>query len=433
MLTKNVTMIQALIHDAERRQVGDHSVEQWLKMLEKVAEDAENVFDEFRYESLKAEVMKIRDKLMVKVCNFFSHTAFKYNMSRKINNINEELRAINQLANTLSLQPLSGPSRQILPIRETESVVVASDVVGRDEDVAAIKEKILNTREDVVLCTIPIVGMGGLGKTTVANRIFNDEEIKQQFEKRVWLCLPEMSETKSFLELILESLTEGKPEVQSRDIIVKKLQHELGGKNYLLVLDDLWLIDPTLWNEFMDTLKGINISRGNCTLVTRMKRVASTVALDLHMLGKLAEDHCWSIFKQRAFVDGEVPEEMVSMGNRIAEMCQGLPLAANVMGGLLRNKEKHEWQAILDGNPLIACEDDNGENNIKKILKLSFVYLPSPHLKKCFAYFAMFPKDFRFEKHQLIQLWMAEGYLRPCQETPMMEDIGNKFFHLLLQ
>ncbi|XP_060176730.1 putative disease resistance protein RGA1 isoform X2 [Lycium barbarum] len=434
MLTQNVSMIQAFIHDAERQQVNDQAVEQWLKKLERIAEDAENVFDQFRYESLRKEVMKIRNKPMKKVSNFFSHTAFKSKMSRKIKYINEDLKAINQLARDLGLQSLTVPSRQILPIRETDSVVVSSDVVGRDKDVAEIKEKILNMSEDVVLCTIPIVGMGGLGKTTVVKRIFNDEHIEKHFEKRVWLCLPEMSETKSFLEQILESLTGRKLEVQSRDIIVKKLREELGGKRYLLVLDDLWRVDLTLWHDFVDTLKGINTSRGNCILVTtRMRGVASTVEVDLHMLGRLAEDHCWSIFKQKAFADREVPEEMVSMENRIVEMCQGLPLAASVLGGLLRNKERHEWQAILDGNPLVVGEDDNGENSIKKILKLSYVYLPSPHLKKCFAYFAMFPKNFQFEKDQLIQLWMAEGFLRPCQETTVMEDVGNKFFQLLLQ
>ncbi|KAG5581245.1 hypothetical protein H5410_051872 [Solanum commersonii] len=309
---------------------------------------------------------------MKKVNGFFSHAAFKSEMSRKINNINEELRAINQSATYLGLQSLMVPSRKILPIRETDSVVVASDVVGRDKDVAEIKEKILNMREDVVLCTVPIV------------------------------------ETKSFLELILESLTKKKVEVQSRDIIVQTLQDELGEKKYLLVLDDMWCVNSTSWHEFMDTLRGINTSRGNCILVTtRIKQVASTIAVDLHMLRRLARDHCWSIFKQRAFVDGEVPEEILSVENKIVEMCQGLPLAAS--------------------------EDDNGENSIKKILKLSSDYLPSPHLKKCFAYFAMFPKDFEFEKDQLIQLWMAEGFLRPCQETPVMEDVGNKFFQLLLQ
>ncbi|XP_015165779.1 putative disease resistance protein RGA3 [Solanum tuberosum] len=375
MLTNYVSIIQAFIHDAERRQVNDKAVEEWLKMLERVAEDAENVFDQFRYESLKAQVMNNRTNLMEKVSNFCSHTAFKYKMSRKIKSINEDLRDINQLANNLGLQSLMVPSRQMLPIRETDSIVVASDVVGRDKDVAEIKEKILNMRKEAVLCTIPIVGMGGLGKTTLAKRIFNDQHIKQQFEKRVWLCLPEMVETKSFLELILESLTKRKVEVQSRDIIVKTLQDALGEKN--------------------------------C--------------------------HCWSIFKQRVFVDGEVPEELLSMENKIVEMCQGLPLAASVLGGLLFNKDKHDWKAILDGNPLVAGEDDLQENSIKKILKLSYDYLPSPHLKKCFGYFAMFPKDFEFEKDQLIQLWMAEGFLCPCQETTVMEDVGSKFFQLLLQ
>ncbi|KAL3326657.1 hypothetical protein AABB24_037379 [Solanum stoloniferum] len=436
MLTQNVSLIQAFIHDVETPQVEkQQSVEQWLNRLERVTEDAENVFDRFRYESLKTKVMNIRNSPMKKVSGFFSHTAFKRKISQKINNINKELTAINKVAKDLGLQSLMVPSRKILPIRETDSLVVASDVVGRDLDVAEIKEKILNMREeDAVLCTIPIVGMGGLGKTTVAKRIYNDEHIKKIFEKRIWLCLPEMSETKSFLEQILESLTERKIEVERRDIIVKKLQDELGGKKYLLVLDDLWHVDSTSWNEFVDTLRGINTSRGNCILVTtRMKRVASTVATDLHILGKLTEDHCWSIFKQKAFVDGRVPEELVSMGNKIVKMCQGLPLAASVLGGLLHNKEKHEWQAILDGNPLVAGEDDKGENSIKKILTLSYVYLPSLQLKKCFAYFAMFPKDSEFEKEQLIQLWMAEGFLHPCQETTVMEDVGHRFFQILLQ
>ncbi|XP_015170413.1 putative disease resistance protein RGA4 [Solanum tuberosum] len=434
MLTQNASLIQAFIHDAERRQVDDQAVKLWLKMLERSAENAENVFDEFRYESIKRQV-NFRNKPMKKVSDFISHTTFKSKMSRKINNINEKLRAINKLAKDLSLQSLMVPPQHILPIRETDSVVVPSEVVGRDNDVAEIKRKMLNIREDVVLCTIPIAGMGGLGKTTLAKRIFNDEQIEKHFEKRVWLCLPEMSETKSFLQLILESLTKRKVEVQSRDIIVKTLQDELAGRKYLLVLDDLWRVDSTLWVEFVDTLRGINTSRGNFILVTtRMEQVASTVAaVAPHRLEKLAKDHCWSIFKQIAFVDVEVPEEIVIMENRIVEMCQGLPLAASVLGGLLRNKEKHEWQTILDGNTLVAGEDDNGENSIKKILKLSYDYLPSPHLKKCFAYFAMFPKDFEFEKDQLIQLWMAEGFLHPCQEITVMEVIGNKFFQLLLR
>lgn len=202
-LTKHVTMIQAYTHDAETRQVEDNqAVEEWLKMLEKIAEDAENVFDKFTYVSIKARVMKNQMKLMEKVSHFFSQTVFKYKMSRKINDINEELRAINELANNLGLQLLTVPSRKIPQIRETDSS--ASYVVGRDKDVAEVKEKILNMRKDVVLCTIPIVGMGGLGKTTLVKRIFNDVEIEKHFVKRVWLCLPEMPEIKSFLELILD-------------------------------------------------------------------------------------------------------------------------------------------------------------------------------------------------------------------------------------
>ncbi|KAK4723770.1 hypothetical protein R3W88_026549 [Solanum pinnatisectum] len=355
MMTQNVSIIQAFIHDAQKQQVDDdQAVEKWLMILERVVEDVKNVLDEFTYESLKAQV---RNSPIRKVSEFFSHSAFISKISQKIKNINEELRAINQLAKDLGLQSLIVPSQQIIRmIRETDSLVVASNVVGRDNDVAKIKEKILNMRKKVLLYAIPIVGMGDLGKTTIAKRIFNDEEIKKHFEKR---------------------------------------------------------------DEFMDSLRGINTFRGNCILVTtRMKLVACTVAaVGPHMLEKLAKDHCWSIFKQRAFVDGKVLEEIVSVKNRI-QVCW---------------EEKHEWWDILDGNHLVAGEDDNGENSLKKILKLSDVYLPSPYLKKCFSYFAMFPKDFMFGKDQFIQLWMVERFLHPYQQTTVMEDVGHKFFQILLR
>lgn len=134
MFTQNVSLIQAFIHDAKRRQVDNQAVKLWLKMLERVAENAENVFDEFRYESIKRQV-KIRNKPIEKVIDFISHKTFKSKMSRKINNINEKLRAINKLAKDFGLQSLMVPPRQILPIRETDFLVVSSEVVGRDIDV----------------------------------------------------------------------------------------------------------------------------------------------------------------------------------------------------------------------------------------------------------------------------------------------------------
>ncbi|KAG5582649.1 hypothetical protein H5410_053276 [Solanum commersonii] len=137
MFTQNVSLIQAFLHDVETPQVEkQQSVEQWLRRLERVAE---NVFDRFRYESLKTKVMNIRNSPMKKVSGFFSHTAFKRKMSRIINSINKELTAINKAAKDLGLHSLIVPSRKILPIRETDSIVVASDVVGRDLDVSEIK------------------------------------------------------------------------------------------------------------------------------------------------------------------------------------------------------------------------------------------------------------------------------------------------------
>ncbi|GFP80242.1 putative disease resistance protein rga4 [Phtheirospermum japonicum] len=126
------------------------------------------------------------------------------------------------------------------------------------------------------------------------------------------------------------------------------------------------------------------------------------------------------------------PLEFKAMGRNIARRCQGLPLAANVVGVSLRDKSRDEWRET-EKNWLSDFGDD--QNPIPKILKLSFDDLPSPSPKKCFEHCSVFPKEYRIEKEQLIELWMAEGFLQTDHQRSNinMEITGNKIFNLLLQ
>ncbi|KAL3506742.1 hypothetical protein ACH5RR_032124 [Cinchona calisaya] len=433
-LRESWTMILAVLLDAERRQVAEEAVKLWLEKLETVAFDADNVLDEFNYHVIKQR----------KVCFFFSFlkpVACCVKMVKKIREINVDLKRINEEAKDFGLLSQIGsrantslllPSTSRLVInRETDSSKACSCFVGRDDDVSKILEKLTEKTREIV-CVVPIVGMGGIGKTTLARRIFNDQKTQNQFDKRIWVCVTENFNMNRLFGLILESLGE-KVEEESREARVKKLQKVLEGKTYLLVLDDVWNDDFGLWDDFVGSLKGINKTKGNFILVTtRKQQVAYIMATSSspYFLGKLSDDECWLIFKEKAFGGGEVLEEFQAIGLEIAQKCRGLALAASILGGTLCNKGREEWLSVLK----VGFHDlSENESNVMQILKLSLDNLPSASLKRCFAYCSIFSKDFVMQRDQLIQLWMAEGFLYPLTRSMEMEELGYMFFNILLQ
>ncbi|XP_057778306.1 putative disease resistance RPP13-like protein 1 [Salvia miltiorrhiza] len=156
--------------------------------------------------------------------------------------------------------------------------------------------------------------------------------------------------------------------------------------------------------------------------------VASIVnTLHIHELKGLSEEECWSIIRAKAFGKKDVPSEFEAIGRKIARRCQGLPLAANIVGGVLHNKSEEKWRLIEEK----WLSPNEGGDNITKILRLSFDNLSPPLLKKCFAYCAMFPKGSEIIKQELIEMWMAEGFLQ-ADGRDDMESVGEEFINVLL-
>ncbi|XP_047957083.1 putative disease resistance protein RGA3 [Salvia hispanica] len=181
----------------------------------------------------------------------------------------------------------------------------------------------------------------------------------------------------------------------------------------------------------MTSMEGVTSTKGNGIIITTRRENVASIAepFYIHSLKGLSDYDCWSIIKSNVSVgNGEVPSRSENIGREIATRCQGLPLAANVVGGVLGCcKSEQEWRSIKEN----WLSDDEGGENITKILKLSFDYLPSPSLKKCFAYCSTFPKGWEIEKEKLVELWMGEGFLQPSQRHDM-EFMGNKFYNMLL-
>ncbi|XP_027159078.1 putative disease resistance protein RGA3 [Coffea eugenioides] len=445
-MTRTLSFINALLADAEERQQNqDRGVQEWLKSLEEVAYDAGNVLDELNYESLRCKV-ESRNQLKSKVCCFFScsnSVGFRWRMASKVRDIKLKLNEINQEADGLGLigravmtaalpaAADAGDRRN----RQTDSVAVP--MTGRADDESKIVKMLLSPSEKVVSC-LPITGMGGLGKTTLAKSIYNNHQIDGHFQKKLWVCVSKKVPVVELFKLILVQLTGEKVEVDDRNVIVGKIQNQLEGKRYFLVLDDVWDDNQALWDDFFTTLKGLNPTDGSwCLVTTRIGQLADIVLKVLRMddeayaLGRLPDDLCWSILKEKVVGGGEVPDELKAIKERVIKRCDGLPLAASVIGGLLSLKRKEEWRSILE-NRLSSLSGD--EDRVMQILKLSFDNLPSPNIKKCFAYCSIFPKDTEMEGDMLIELWMAEGFLQAdVNSQMMMEENGINYLRILLQ
>lgn len=226
--------------------------------------------------------------------------------------------------------------------------------------------------------------------------------------------------------------------VESQEVIRKRAQEALKDKTYLLVLDDVWEQDVHKWENFKNSLWELTSTMGNNIIITtRNEKVASIVnPFHIHVLEGLSEKECWSIIKAEAFGEGDDPSEYETIGENIARKCCGLPLAAEVVGRALRRKPIEEWISIERS----WLSEDEGRLFILNKLRSSFDnlslpslqnfdnYLALPSLQKCFVYCSIFPKGHRILKQTIIELWMAEGFLK----TDDMESEGNDYFNALL-
>ncbi|KAM3287969.1 hypothetical protein P3S67_021399 [Capsicum chacoense] len=253
---------------------------------------------------------------------------------------------------------------------------------------------------------ILIVGMGGIGKTTLAKEIYNDVSILHHFDVRAWATVSQQHNVKEILLSLLRSTKGDKFCMGSEAELADMLQKSLKGKRYLIVLDDMWKSES--WDDVRLCFPNENNGSG-ILLMTRNVEVAcyaGTENLSLQM-DFMDQDESWNLFKS-AFANKALPSEFETMGKRIAEKCHGLPLTILVVAGLLKSKITIEdWESVAkDVKSFVTIPDEKCAH----VLGLSFGHLTSD-LKACLLYFGIFPEDTEIPVTNLMRLWMAEGFL----------------------
>ncbi|XBI89183.1 hypothetical protein VPH35_027045 [Triticum aestivum] len=313
------------------------------------------------------------------------------------------------------------------PCRRTSSLLQGK-VYGRDKEKNTIIKVITAGKSDSVT-VVPIVGIGGAGKTALAQSVCNDPKVQNQFDHSIWVWVSnsfdEMRITREMLDIVPREKHEG---LCSLDKLQQVLKTHIESKRVLLILDDVWdgMNDGKL-DLILAPFKSDN-ANGNVILVTTRylsvaKRIGTTEPI---VLGALGEDDFWSLLKARAFRDEncEGYGKLESIGWKIAGKLKGNPLAAVTAGGLLRvDLTVDHWNKVLEEEGWKLLELGGG---IMSSLKLSYDQLPY-HLHQCFSYCSIFPENHDFLDEELVRIWISQGFINPSHSSKRLEEIGMDY------
>ncbi|EEF36947.1 putative disease resistance protein RGA3 [Ricinus communis] len=435
-LESTLSTIAAVLEDAEDRQVKDKAVRNWLTKLKDAVLDADDALDEFATKALQQKVKSQNDsKHWVSSFLLVPKSAALYvKMEFKMKGINERLNAIALERVNFHFNEGIGDvekEKEDDERRQTHSFVIESEIFGREKDKADIVDMLIGWGKGEDLSIIPIVGMGGMGKTTLAQLAFNDVKVKEFFKLRMWICVSEDFDVQRLTKAIIEAVTKEGCDLLGMDLLQTRLRDRLAGERFLLVLDDVWSEDYNKWDRLRTLLRGG--AKGSKIIVTsRSARVAAIMSsLSTCYLAGLSEDDCWTLFSKRAFGIGGAEEtpRMVAIGKEIVKKCGGNPLAVNTLGSLMHSRrDEQEWIYVKDNELWKLPQECDG---ILPALRISYNHLPS-YLKRCFAYAAVFPKDYEINKDRLIQMWIAEGLVEISNCDEKLEDMGNTYFKYLV-
>lgn len=422
-LRKTLDLIRDVVTGTEKdQQVRSREDRNWLLDLKDVLIDLDDLVDDV---CVEAQRLKSKPK---EVCFFSFNLPYTLSMNCKLKVIGKRLKFV---ANGADHRLSANPREEVVGSWPGHAERTHS-IVGREAFKNGIVRHLLDSEVAQDVTVFPIFGTAGMGKTTLAQLVFHDDKIMKHFEPRMWVYVSDEFCLKVILERILKSATNEKRENLKMNKLMEKFQKEILAKRCLIVLEDVLKLDLKEWVDFTNLLSVA--ARGSSVLVTTpiedvAKAIAKSTDLVHYTLKSLNPKESWDLFKEIAFKKEQEVEgsKLMDIGKKTVENCAGVPLAIKTVGSLLYFKNPTEWPYLM----IKLAEICENENSILSTLKLCYDHLPA-HLKLCFAYCALFPKDYEIDVQELINLWMAQGFITSLDQSQPLEDVGYKYFMSLV-
>ncbi|KAJ3708710.1 hypothetical protein LUZ61_012415 [Rhynchospora tenuis] len=426
-------MISCFLQDAHSKRNKKMAAKQWVNEIRDVAYRIEDAVDTFlvdiednraRNSGVWSKLARLKKPLKVK------------DLVDEVKSIRSTIETISQLRIQLGItdDSVSGPQLERELFRPAgPSDVNDLEVVGFDRDKDQIISKLLDTNISR-LAVLSIVGMGGLGKTTLAQKVYkSDKKLKGEgrFDCLIWLSISQKFDVQNLLREILFSV---EPNMQkenptiSQEDLTRKLGESLYQRRYLIVLDDVWTID--LWESLRKALPDEN-NASRVLITTRQEDVAKAACGDLYELGYLNELDSLNLLFRKVNIPlrSQHRTDLNDVARQLTKKCDGLPLALIVLGSILSRRERtlKAWQRVHE---TLDWHDERAKR-CSQVLLLSYVELPY-HLKPFFLYFASFPEDYEISAKHIIRMWIAEGFI-PSVGNGTMEERAQNILEDLLQ
>ncbi|KAH9652498.1 NB-ARC domain-containing protein [Citrus sinensis] len=445
--------LRSFLKDADARAAveeleggGEESVRTWVKQLRDEAYRIEDVIDGYTLMVAKLPLGSGLVGVLHRISRFIKKLKLRRGVATEIQDIKSALADIKGRGERYRFRSIDEPSssgtRNVIPhdSRVRSFFVEDDEVVG----IESIKDKLIdlmgNGRSERLV--VAVVGEGGLGKTTLAGKTFNNEGLKAHFSCRAWVTVGKEYKKKDLLRTILKEfhrVTNEPATVETHDMeemeLITALRDHLKDKSYMVVFDDVWKID--FWGDVEDALLD-NKKSSRIIVTTRHMNVAkfckSSSPVHVYELETLHPNEAWKLFCRKAFgpsSGGSCPSELRELSQDILAKCGGLPLAIVAVGGLLSTKNRvvSECKKLFDRLGSMLGSDPHLKD-CNRVLSEGYYDLPH-HLKSCLLYFGLFPESCKINCARLIRLWIAEGFVQYSKRTTS-EQVAEEYLNELV-
>ncbi|KAA8533110.1 hypothetical protein F0562_033357 [Nyssa sinensis] len=444
-LRDDLESMKSFLQDAEARSETNQGIRTWVKQVTDAAYDTEDVLEVFLLLLSPPRGVGFFHSFR-KGYHFIKKLRTRHQLALQIQQIKIKVKGISERRDAFSFRRIDDPTSSIANLqlqtwhdpRLASLFIDEADVVGIENPKSLLISWLVEG--EMTLTAISVVGMGGLGKTTLVKKAYDSVSVKKYFDCHAWITVSRSFTTVELLRAALKGFLEATKEPTSEGIdtmndleLVNKLRNHLQQKRYVVVFDDVWSVNA--WEAVKFALPDCNCG-SRIIFTTRIGDVAASLETTGHTyhLRPLPDEEAWTLFCMKAFRgkhNGVCPGELEEMSRSILKKCGGLPLAIVTIGGLLskKNNEVLEWKKVHDS---LATEMKSNSKleSLERILLLSYNDLPY-NLKFCYLYLSGFAEDYLIKRMKLVRLWVVERFV-VAKPGLTMEEVAEDYLNELV-